>query len=271
MVKLIVAVFVMLGTLSLHAQDSNPAIGADSAEVLNGAGAKTADSGKQEAAQLVEPSEPYTLGVGVSIGLYGGGIAVENAEGRKVNPAFWALPSYSAVIYAPFGRGSMLGARLDIGVSSTGTQTRPYEFYSAKSNWEGSFTEKYTYFTIAPQVSFAGALLGVGFNFPMSGERYNKDMSQTTHYVDKDLLTSPKIDLRLGGMITAWDSPLGKLLVELQAKYDLMGTFKDDMYVYGHPSDSKGIRNPNYLTAPALNLTTASFSVGIAYLFNVGL
>lgn len=77
-------------------------------------------------------TEPYTLGVGVKVGFYGGGITTQNAEGRKVNPEFWAFPAFGGAIYAPFGAGSSLAGQLDIGVSTNGTRTRPYEMYDGK-------------------------------------------------------------------------------------------------------------------------------------------
>ena len=61
----------------------------------------TADPMADEA--TMEYSEPYVIGVGAQIGIVGGGIALENSEGRKVNPAFNLLPTYGAVVYAPFG------------------------------------------------------------------------------------------------------------------------------------------------------------------------
>ncbi len=260
--KLIVLAMLVLGTIGLQAQDDTRAMGADSVTV-HGSNAETASS-------ETTSSDKYNLGVGVSIGGFGGGISIENAEGRKVNPAFWALPSYGAVIYAPFGKGAEMGGRLDIGVSSTGTKTRPYENYDGKGNWQGFFNEKYTYFTIAPQVSLMGVILGVGINFPMSGERWNPNSSAARYYVDKEILTSPKLDVRLGGMITVWKTTHGRLFVDLQAKYDLGGGFKDDMYIYGTPVTSLGNPVPAQQADPTINLTTASCSIGIGYIFNVG-
>lgn len=268
MYRLYIIGLLILGTISIQAQES-PNEGVN----MRGSSLTSAQSNQEDGALTDGGSEPtqYIISAGVSIGIYGGGISVENAEGRKVNPAFWPVPNVSAVIYAPFSAGSNLGGRLDIGMNSSGTKTRPYEYYAGKENWQGSLNEKYTYFTVAPQVSLAGVLLGVGINFPVGGERWNSDLSSTSYYVDNEILASPKLDLRIGGMITAWETSFGKLIVDIQAKYDLGGTFKDNMYVYGYPSDHIGSRTTNYRTDTPINLTTASFTVGIGYLFNVGL
>lgn len=110
MYRLYIVGLLMLGVVALQAHENAGIEGAEphetglttkqDASLVTGTGADAADSTVQ----------PYQLSVGVSIGIYGGGISIENAEGRKVNPAFWALPSVSAVIYAPFSAGSNLGA-----------------------------------------------------------------------------------------------------------------------------------------------------------------
>ncbi len=238
------------------------------AQNINDGGTMTSAGSDQQVPVVSDPA--YQIGVGVQIGAFGGSISVENAEGRKVNPDFWALPTYGAVIQAPFGAGSNLGARLDIGVSSVGTRTRPYEFYDNKKNWEGYFLERYTYFTIAPQVNLAGVLLGVGFNFPMSGERWHPEGSDTKYAVDKDILVGTAMDVRLGGVINVWETKLGKLNVEILARYMFTGLFEDDQYIYGHETTSTGVRPNNYATLPAINLTTASAHIGVSYLFSLG-
>ena len=86
---------------------------------------------------MEEYTEPYVLQVGAYIGLAAGGINIETiASGRKVNSDFWAVPNFGASIYAPFGAESRLGGRLDIGVSTTGSRMRPYEFFHGETNWE---------------------------------------------------------------------------------------------------------------------------------------
>lgn len=216
------------------------------------------------------PSEPYVLGIGAQIGIASGGIATENAEGRKVNPDFWFVPTYGAVIYAPFGAGSKIGGRVDIGVSTTGTRTRPYEYYAGGTDWEGYFIERYTMFTIAPQFNLSGFTIGVGFNFPMKAERWNPDLGDAHYVVDTDLLASMSMDIRLGGMINVWKSKIGTLFVDLGVKYFFGGVYNDDSYFYGTQTDSRGIRLTDWATSKVLNLTPASAHLGIAYLFNLG-
>jgi hypothetical protein len=217
-----------------------------------------------------EASGPYVLGIGLQVGIASGGIATENAEGRKVNPDFWFLPTYGAVVYAPFSAGSKIGGRLDVGVNTTGTRTRPYEFYGGKSNWEGYFIERYTMFCIAPSINFAGLNVGVGFNFPMKAERWDPESSNPHHVIDQELLKSMAMDFRIGGMINVWSTKMGKLMVDISAKYYFSGLYNDNSYIYGTESDNVGIRLSDWETSKILNLTPASAHIGIAYLFNLG-
>jgi len=214
-------------------------------------------------------TEPYTLGVGVKVGFYGGGITTQNAEGRKVNPDFWAFPAFGGAIYAPFGAGSSLAGQLDIGVSTNGTRTRPYEMYDGKKNWAGYFIERNTFFTLAPQVNFGGFLIGVGLNFPMSGKRWHPENSDNVYTVDRELFKSMIMDVRVGSSIPVWQSKLGKLTVDLSARYMFSGLYKDDQYIYGHPTTSLGLRPSGYATAETINFVPADIHLGVSYLFNV--
>lgn len=77
--KLIVLAMLVLGTIGLQAQDDTRAMGADSVTV-HGSNAETASS-------ETTSSDKYNLGVGVSIGGFGGGISIENAEDRLILPS----------------------------------------------------------------------------------------------------------------------------------------------------------------------------------------
>jgi hypothetical protein len=74
----------------------------------------------------------YHLWAGVHLGFGGGAINTVNAEGRKVNPGFNALPAYGISILAPFGTDSRIGLRLDAGMTTMRTKMRPYEFFGGE-------------------------------------------------------------------------------------------------------------------------------------------
>jgi len=208
----------------------------------------------------------YRLGIGVHASFAAGSINTLAAEGRKVNPAIHFLPSFGATIYAPFSMKENLGARLDIGVNEVGTRIRPYEYYDSKANFEGYYIERYRYFTIAPQLNFAGVTLGAGFNFPMSGRMWNPNRSDEDFFVDRETMKTA-IDLRLGGMIMAWQSSVGKLYIDVQASYWITGLYEDGLYTNGSPVDQYG--NPHEIVTKSENNVPASFRLGISYLFDL--
>ena len=219
---------------------------------------------------MEEYTEPYVLEIGAHIGFAAGGINIETIpEGRKTNADFWAVPNYGATIYAPFGAESKLGGRLDIGVSTTGTRTRPYEFYDGESNFNGYIKERYTYFTVAPKINLSGVTFGVGFNFIMQGERWHPERDER-HTIDKNLLKSMVMDLRLGGMIKAWQTETGTLYADIELRMMFSGIYEDNSYYYGMKVNPRGTPTP--ITQNEMkNLTPASIHIGIAYLFNLGL
>ncbi len=214
--------------------------------------------------------QKYELRVGPTLGIVSGGIALDNAEGRKVNPDFWFLQNYGLMIFAPFSKGSSMGARLDLGVSTVGTRTRPYEFFDSKTDWKGYTIERYTYFTVAPQVSLYGVLIGMGLNFPMKGEMWHPERSDQIFIVDKSTLKMA-IDVRLGGSINVWNSKTGILTVELLAKYFVTGLYEDRTYTNGFEVDNVGVPVSSSNSASVIDLTPVSLQLGLSYQFKLGL
>lgn len=217
-----------------------------------------------------EPAkEPYILRVGPTLGLVSGGFAMENADGRKVNPDVWFLQNYGVMVFAPFGKGSSLGGRLDVGVTTAGTRTRPYEFYDSETDWKGYIIERYTYFSVAPQVSLYGIMIGAGFNFPMKGEMWHPERSDEVYVVDKNTLKMA-IDIRLGGALNLWDSNLGILTLDFLAKYYLTGLYEDGMYTNGYPVTGLGAPKPSASSSDIINLTPVTVHLGLSYQFKLG-
>ncbi len=219
----------------------------------------------QESTEEIVPTA-YRLGVGVHVFFAAGSINSVAGEGRKVNPDIHFLPAFGATIYAPFSMKNNLGARLDVGINEVGTRIRPYEYYDSKSNFEGYFIERYRYFTIAPQLNFAGVTLGAGFNFPMSGRMWHPDRGDEDFFVDRETLKTA-IDIRIGGMIKAWESPVGKLYVDVQASYWVSGLYEKDMYTNGSPVGQYG--EPNVTSRTIEDNVPGSFRVGVSYLFDI--
>mgnify|MGYP001627146440 CR=1 FL=1 len=219
---------------------------------------------------VVTPAGKYVLRVGPTIGLVSGGINTEDIEGRKVNPDYWFFQNYGVMVFAPFAKESKVGGRLDLGITSVGSRTRPYEFYDQKTDWKGYIIERYTYFSVAPQISFYGVMVGVGFNFPMKGEMWNPDRTDDVYVVDRNTLKTA-IDLRLGGAINLWDSNVGILTLDLLAKYYLTGLYNDGTYTNGFPVDATGQPLASNKATSVLNFTPVSVSLGLSYQFKLGL
>ncbi|MBI2794925.1 MAG: hypothetical protein HYX66_09800 [Ignavibacteria bacterium] len=224
--------------------------------------------------EITTYSEPYTLFVGAQVGIVSGAVSTETAERRKANPDFWFLPTYGAVITAPISNGSRIRGRLDAGVWTTGTRNRPYEFYGGTSNYEGYFVERYTYFTIAPYVNLSGILVGVGFDFPLKGEMWNPKLDVDPHVVDRSTM-KVAMDFRVGGSITAWETDLGILNVELLAYYMFSGVYVDGKYPYGvGATDGRGTVPTNQVelkNQTFKNMIPAGAQLGISYQFKLGL
>jgi len=215
-------------------------------------------------------SKPYVLKLGLHGGIAAAGISAgDQAEGRKTNVDFWFLPTYGVTAMAPFGAESKLAGVLDIGVTTTGTRTRPYELYNGQTNWSGYFIERQTWFSIAPSVNFSGIMLGVGFNFPMKIERWNPNSSLDRHVVDLDLAKSMSMDLRLGGKIAAWKIDIGTLFVDISARYQFGGVYNDGSYLYGYPTNRLGDPDVDF-EGTTYDMIPATATIGISYLFNLG-
>ncbi|NQW29372.1 MAG: hypothetical protein HQ472_02525 [Ignavibacteria bacterium] len=213
----------------------------------------------------------YILKVGPTLGLVGGGINTQNAEGRKVNPDFWAIPSYGVVINAPFSKYSRLGGRLELAVNTQGTKTRPYETYDKLSSWKGYIHERYTYFTIAPQFNLSGLLLGLGINIPMKGETWNPTTPDDKFTVDRSTMRTA-LDFRIGGTINVWSTDVGALFIDVGVKYTFSGLYKDNLYAFGGPVNEFGAANfAGNQTTTHIEFIPVSGQLGITYLFNLKL
>gem|GEM_PF-1021995 len=212
--------------------------------------------------------QAYKIQIGPSLAFFGGAMNTISAEGRKTRPDFFALPAYGIAVYAPFGTGVKMGGRLDLGIISTGTRTRPYEFFDGNTSWEGYIRERYQYFTIAPSINLAGVNLGAGFNIPMSGQMWHPDRSSEAFDVDRSTMKLA-IDVRLGTMIEVYSHSLGTLYVELQAKYYVTGLYNDDKYTMGNTVNQRGDPSQDFRTYDMLDNVPAGAQLGVSYLFDL--
>jgi hypothetical protein len=220
---------------------------------------------------LIIPASKYHLWVGPTVGFAAAGINTNNAEGRKVNPDFWPLPSYGVVINAPFSRFSRLGGRVEFGVNTLGTRTRPYETYNRQVSWNANIHERYTYFTIAPQFNLSGLLLGVGINIPMKGEMWDPLRPNDKFVVDRTTLKTA-LDFRIGGTVALWSTDFGTLYSDISVRYVFSGIYEPNKYAFGGPVDEYGVANfATTQTASHIEFIPVSAQFGITYLFDIKL
>ncbi|MCU0330750.1 MAG: hypothetical protein MUC47_07190 [Candidatus Kapabacteria bacterium] len=215
---------------------------------------------------VAQEPRPYHLYIGPTLGFVSGGINTVQATGRKVNPTFWAVPSYGVAILAPFSPETTSGFRFDFGVTTVGSKMRPYESYGGETNWKGNFDEHYRHFTIATMVNLSGFAFGAGFNIPMAGTMTAKDGSE--YLVEKNTLTTA-IDVRLGGIIPVWESEMGILNVEIMARYFLTGVYSDGRYTAGTPVDANGEYLGGGQDGEGENFVPAGLTLGVSYLFDL--
>jgi hypothetical protein len=244
---------------------------------------------------MTTPAAVYHLQVGPVLHIWGAAVNTVHAEGRKVNWGNQFIPYAGASILAPFGTKTKLGLKLDLAYSAQTMIIRPFERYpllSSNVDWKGEITEQYGHFCIAPSLYFSGFTIGVGFNLPMSvkwsDENGNESIpgnvngawlpdmppgspgSQTwpTGYdFTQDMQMT--MDIRIGGVIPVWETDMGALNVEVLGKYNFTGLWADGMYPYGTEVNAYGV--PVTSNKEVVNVSPASFSVGISYLFDLKL
>lgn len=247
-----------------------------------------------QAPAVVTPAAVYHLQVGPVLHIWGAAVNTVHADGRKVNWGNQFVPYAGASILAPFGTKTKLGLKLDLAYSAQTMIIRPFERYpltSTNVDWKGEITEQYAHFCVAPSLYFSGFTIGVGFNLPMSvkwtDENGNEmvpngvsgawlpempagsvgDNWPTGYDFTQDMQMT--MDIRIGGVIPVWETDMGALNVEVLGKYNFTGLWADGKYPYGTEVNAYGVGVRS--NKEVQNVSPASFSVGISYLFDLKL
>ena len=133
--------------------------------------------------------------------LFKGGVNAGNIpEGTKTGFDFHAMPDIGVTFKYMFSKTSAMGATLDLEYATQSFRMRPESEAAANDN--NTIIYQPSYFSIAPNVFLSGVTLGAAFGFPtafsvtnVAGDDFG-DLGGTS-----DNLTSPSIEIRLGGMI----------------------------------------------------------------------
>jgi len=192
--------------------------------------------------------------LGPSLLFKGGTNAGNIPEGQKTGFNFHALPDLGVTFKYMFSKNSAAGAVLDLEYASYSFRMRP-ESESVATD-DNTFVFRPSYFSIAPSLYLSGVTIGAAFGFPMA---YSVNTVSGVDYSSiagsKDNLTSPSIELRLGGMITVLESDLGQLNVLIRGGYMVTGLYNKDYFEGG--SDE-------------FNPKLVSGGIGLNYLFDLG-
>ncbi len=192
--------------------------------------------------------------LGPSLLFKGGTNAGNIQEGAKTGFNFHAIPDLGVTFKFMFSKSSGAGAILDLEYATYSFRMRP-ESESAATD-ENTFIFKPSYFSIAPSLYLSGVTIGAAFGFPMAYNVSNvagTDLSSIAGTTDN--LSSPSIELRLGGMITVLESDLGQLNVLIRGGYMVTGLYNKDYFDGG--SDE-------------FNPKMVSGGLGLNYLFDLG-
>lgn len=195
---------------------------------------------------------PYVL---LKVGINGAG----TPEGSKSSLNFNGIPDFGITAKWMFDRYSSLGLVGDVGYSTYSFRIGPDNADEAAD--ASTIIFKPSYFTIVPSIYLSGFTLGVAFGIPVAYSVQNAkgDDRSALFLADTRDLTSPLIELRVGGMIPVVKSETGTLSILLQGGYMLTGMVNSTYWQNYRNMFRDYANNPKVI----------SLGVGVNYLFNL--
>lgn len=196
--------------------------------------------------------------IGPSVVFKGGINAANIPEGLKTGANFNGIPDMGFTFRWMFDKNSALGLCLDGEYSTYSFRMRPEN--ESVANDDNTYVYKPQYITISPGLFFSGITLNLAINLPtgIDVSSVSGNASPTLFTVTSNDMTSPNMELRLGGQIKAWETETGVMNVVIRGGYMLTGLLKDEYFgtnnIFGDSSF-----NPN----------VASVGIGINYLFDL--
>ncbi|MBL8000124.1 MAG: hypothetical protein JNL32_15995, partial [Candidatus Kapabacteria bacterium] len=185
---------------------------------------------------VAEEAPPAVLRIGASVGMAAGINTADIPTGWKTGLAMPSLPALGITGMMAVMHSIGLDAMIDIGISSTAFQSRPF-FQPTDSNM---ITMQATYLSIAPSVAYRYGFLGLGVGIPVASHISTFDGTRTyssvpipdgapitagNTVVPIRSLASVLLDLRFGGNLPLVTDGRGTLMLYGVASYQLNRMF----------------------------------------------
>lgn len=190
--------------------------------------------------EFLKQTNNYKMGVGPIIGFKFGVNAADTQDGIKNGLGIAGMPDFGAQFYMPLDPESKMGLILDAVYANY-----PYVQVRESSNIE--WTYRYQYLGIGANVYISGFTVGLNIGFPIGG-------NVIIPFDDLEIPTSSlntMFEFRIGGNITLNESNMGRLLLFINAGYQINGQYTDEVDL--------GTFNPH----------PASLQIGLGYLLNM--
>jgi hypothetical protein len=144
--------------------------------------------------------------------------AGEIPNGFKTGVNFNGLPDLGVTLKFMFSKETSIGMIADLEYATYSYQMKPND----GANDNNTLITQAQYISFAPSLYLSGLTLGAAFGFPSA--LATKFVSGTeVPNVGADDLTSPSIELRIGGMIPVMTADIGQLNIVLRGGYMVTG------------------------------------------------
>ncbi|MBX3044932.1 MAG: hypothetical protein KIT33_09725 [Candidatus Kapabacteria bacterium] len=188
--------------------------------------------------EFARESNNYLMGIGPVIGFKMGVNAAEVPDGVKNGVAAAAMPDFGAQFYMPFDPENKMGLIIDAVYANY-----PYLLKTGGAE----LTDRFQYFGLGANFFLSGFTVGFNFGFPLGGER-----STPAGELEIDAAQlNTMIEFRIGGNFTLNESNFGRLVLFINAGYQINGQYTDEM--------NQGTYNPH----------PASLQLGLGYILNL--
>lgn len=190
--------------------------------------------------EFLKQTNNYKMGIGPIVAFKFGVNAADTQDGIKNGLGVASMPDFGAQFYMPLDPESNMGLIIDAVYAN-------YPYLQKFSNSNADWTDRFQYLGIGANVYLSGFTVGLNIGFPMGGNRVYSDG-------DLEIPTSSlntMFEFRIGGNFTLNESNMGRLLLFINAGYQINGQYTDEVNL--------GTFNPH----------PASIQIGLGYLLNM--
>lgn len=190
--------------------------------------------------EFMRESNNYHIGIGPIVGYKFGVNAADTQEGIKNALGLASMPDFGAQFYLPLDPENKMGMIIEAVYANY-----PYgqKFDASDVEW----TDRFNYLALGANFHISGFTIGMNFGFPMSGFRVFDDRELEIEASSLNTM----LEFRIGGNFTLNESNAGRLILFINAGYQINGQYTDEV--------NYGVYNPH----------PASLQLGLGYLFNM--